>query len=41
VRFPVWGFSLYEHGDDGVWRPQRDFIFGLPVPPGPSPQVRA
>jgi 2'-5' RNA ligase len=28
VRFPVWGFSLYEHGSDGVWRPQRDFVFG-------------
>ncbi|MFD0685468.1 2'-5' RNA ligase family protein [Actinomadura fibrosa] len=26
--FDVWGFSLYEHGDDGVWRPQRDFAFG-------------
>jgi 2'-5' RNA ligase len=26
--FPVWGFSLYEHGPDGVWRPQRDFVFG-------------
>lgn len=22
------GFSLYEHGADGVWRPQRDFPFG-------------
>ncbi|MCW2916466.1 MAG: Phosphoesterase [Actinomycetia bacterium] len=26
--FTVWGFSLYEHGPDGVWRPQRDFAFG-------------
>lgn len=26
--FDVWGFSLYEHGEDGVWRPQRDFVFG-------------
>ncbi|WP_433329073.1 2'-5' RNA ligase family protein [Spirillospora sp. CA-294931] len=25
--FVVWGFSLYEHGLDGVWRPQRDFLF--------------
>jgi hypothetical protein len=24
----VWGFSLYEHGLDGVWRPQDDFVFG-------------
>lgn len=32
VRFGVWGFSLYEHGPDGVWRPQRDFPLGLPLP---------
>jgi 2'-5' RNA ligase len=31
ARFPVWGFSLYEHGADGVWRPQRDFPFGGPA----------
>lgn len=38
ARFPVWGFSLYEHGPDGVWRPQRDFVFGarLPGPQHPS-----
>ena len=28
VEFPVWGFSLYEHGADGMWRPERDFAFG-------------
>ena len=28
ATFTVWGFSLYEHGLDGVWRPQRDFMFG-------------
>jgi 2'-5' RNA ligase len=28
AEFPVWGFSLYEHGLDGIWRPQRDFAFG-------------
>lgn len=28
AEFPVWGFSLYEHGQDGVWRPQSDFVFG-------------
>jgi 2'-5' RNA ligase len=39
ARFLVWGFSLYEHGIDGVWRPQRDFPFGAggagphPYPP--------
>jgi 2'-5' RNA ligase len=31
AEFPVWGFSLYEHGVDGVWRPQRDFAFGAGV----------
>lgn len=36
VRFSVWGFSLYEHGPDRVWRPQRDFALGLPLP-GPAP----
>jgi 2'-5' RNA ligase len=35
ARFEVWGFSLYEHGTDGVWRPQRDFCFGRPLP-GPN-----
>lgn len=32
VRFPVWGFSLFEHGADGVWRPKREFPFGQPLP---------
>jgi len=32
VRFEVWGFSLYELGRDGVWRPQRDFPLGLALP---------
>lgn len=35
AEFPVWGFSLYEHGQDGVWRPQRDFSFGAGLP-GPA-----
>lgn len=34
ARFSVWGFSLYEHGVDGIWRPQRDFPFGV-CGPGP------
>ena len=25
ARFDVTGLSLYEHGDDGVWRPERVF----------------
>jgi 2'-5' RNA ligase len=32
ARFDVWGFSLYAHGQDGYWRPQRDFPFGGTVP---------
>jgi 2'-5' RNA ligase len=35
ARFSVWGFSLYEHGADRIWRPQRDFVFGRPLP-GPA-----
>jgi 2'-5' RNA ligase len=27
-RFRVDDFQLYEHGTDGVWRPQRSFRFG-------------
>ncbi|MEU8800447.1 2'-5' RNA ligase family protein [Spirillospora sp. NPDC048819] len=44
--FDVWGFSLYEHGLDGVWRPQCDFVFGeggpvphtTPAEGGPAPR---
>jgi 2'-5' RNA ligase len=32
ARFQVWGFSMFEKGPDGVWRPQRDFPFGMPLP---------
>jgi 2'-5' RNA ligase len=35
AMFQAWGFSLYEHGPDGLWRPQRDFVFGQPLP-GPD-----
>lgn len=27
ARFVVGGFTVFEHGDDGVWRPERDFPF--------------
>jgi 2'-5' RNA ligase len=27
ARFRVDGFTLFEHGADGFWRPQRDFPF--------------
>ncbi len=35
ARFEVWGFSLFEHGPDGVWRPQRDYVLGRSLP-GPD-----
>jgi 2'-5' RNA ligase len=35
ARFEVWGFAMYEHGPDGLWRPQRDFPFGRGIP-GPD-----
>lgn len=28
ASFDVTGFSLYEHGDDAVWRPRSGFPFG-------------
>jgi 2'-5' RNA ligase len=28
AAFDVTRFALYEHGPDGLWRPQRDFILG-------------
>lgn len=40
ARFKVWGFSLFEKGKDAVWRPQRDFPFGTPLP-GPVPEPEA
>jgi 2'-5' RNA ligase len=27
ARFPVEGFTLFEHGADGMWRPRKDFPF--------------
>lgn len=43
AEFTVRGFSLYEHGPDGVWRPLRDYTFGVggagPCPEGGSPAV--
>ncbi|QTE28805.1 2'-5' RNA ligase family protein [Pengzhenrongella sicca] len=27
ARFVVSGFQFFEHGDDNVWRPVRDFLF--------------
>ena len=35
--FSVLGFALYGHGPDEVWRPQRDYVFGGPLPqPAPT-----
>lgn len=32
ARFVVEHFGLFERGDDGVWRAEHDFAFGLPSP---------
>lgn len=32
ARFRVWGFSMFERGADAMWRPLRDFPFGMPLP---------
>jgi 2'-5' RNA ligase len=41
--FDVTEFFLYEHGADGVWRPERSFPFGLPplITPAPGPTSRS
>ena len=41
VAFQAWGFSLYGHGPDGVWRPQRDFPLGQALLGPASPESRA
>jgi 2'-5' RNA ligase len=40
AAFNVTEFLLYEHGTDGVWRPERSFGFGLPRLAGPVPNPR-
>ena len=40
AHFEVWGFTLFEQGRDGVWRPQRDFPFGAGGLPGPAEPPR-
>jgi 2'-5' RNA ligase len=37
ARFDVAGFSLYEHGDDGVWRPERVFPLAGAAAPHAGP----
>jgi 2'-5' RNA ligase len=32
AAFDITGFALYEHGHDGLWRRQRDFVLGGPLP---------
>jgi 2'-5' RNA ligase len=32
AEFDAWGFTLFERGADGAWRPQLDFPFGFPIP---------
>ena len=34
ASFTVEHFGLFERGDDGVWRTDRDFAFGLSAPEG-------
>jgi 2'-5' RNA ligase len=34
AKFPVAHFGLFERGDDGVWRTERDFAFGALPPTG-------
>jgi 2'-5' RNA ligase len=34
AAFTVEHFGLFERGDDGVWRTDRDFAFGLAAPEG-------
>lgn len=37
AKFPVSAFTLFEHGLDGRWRPQREYLLGDgPAPPPPS-----
>lgn len=31
-EFDAWGFTLFERGTDGAWRPKLDFPFGRPMP---------
>lgn len=40
ARFRVWGFTLFEHGPDRRWRPQRDFPFGTGTPGRPPVRDR-
>jgi 2'-5' RNA ligase len=35
AAFEVRGFTLFEQSPDGMWRPQRDFMFGGGGLPGP------
>jgi 2'-5' RNA ligase len=36
AEFDAWGFTLFERGADGAWRPQMDFPFGFPLPASES-----
>jgi 2'-5' RNA ligase len=42
AKFPVNGFTLFEHGAEGRWRPQREYHLGDgPAPPPSSHRRRA
>lgn len=37
ARFPVGGFTLFEHGDDGRWRARQDYPLAGPAGAGDGP----
>lgn len=40
AKFPVTGFTLFEHGTDGRWRPHREYRLGAGAAPPPPTHRR-
>jgi 2'-5' RNA ligase len=40
AKFTVAGFTLFEHGPDGRWRPQREYLLGGGAAPPPASHRR-
>jgi 2'-5' RNA ligase len=40
AKFMVTGFTLFEHGRDGRWRPHREYCLGGGAAPPPTPHRR-
>ncbi len=40
AKFPVRGFTLFEHGPEGRWRPQREYVLGDGAAPPPTSHRR-